>query len=123
MGCILRGIGTFMMTVYMHMYFRHTATRYGGIGMYTGEFTDRDGALRGDGGRLGIMVGTIHSGMVLIGAAIGDRHGTIIRIMHTMEDREDGGIPDIPIAVLDAIRRGRLLHITAIIRLHMVILT
>ena len=103
------------------MFSQRTAILCGGTGMLAGEFTERVGALPGDGVHLGTMVGMIHSGMVLTGAAIGDRYGTIIRIIHTMEVREDGRVPVIPIGVRDVIRRVRPLHITAIIPLHMAV--
>ena len=111
------GTGTYTMTDFMLTYSRLTAIRCGGIGDGTGALPDQDSALAGDGLLHGITVaGTLHTGMVVTGVAIGeatglvtgDRDGIIITRTIRRMDGEEDGIVDIQIIVRRAIRIIRL---------------
>ena len=94
------GTGTYTMMDFMLMYSRLTAIRCGGTGDGTGALPDQDSALAGDGLLHGITVaGTLHTGMVVTGVAIGeatglvtgDRDGIILIMLLIMVDGADIG--------------------------------
>lgn len=100
------GTGMYTMTDFMLTYSRLTAIRCGGTGDGTGALPDQDSALAGDGLLHGITVaGTLHTGMVVTGVAIGEatgpvtgaRDGIIItRTIRRMDGEEDGIVILIP---------------------------
>ena len=107
------GTGTYTMTDFMLTYSRLTAIRCGGIGDGTGALPDQDSALAGDGLLHGITAaGTLHTGMVVTGVAIGeaiglvtgDRDGIIITRTIRRMDGEEDGIVDIQTIVRHVIR-------------------
>ena len=82
------GTGTYTMMDSMLTYSRLTAIRCGGTGDGTGALPDQDSALVGDGLLHGITVaGTLHTGMVVTGVAIGI---IITRTIRRMDGEEDG---------------------------------
>lgn len=109
----LHGTGTYMMTDFMLTYSRLTAIRCGGTGDGTGALPDQDSALAGDGLLHGITVaGTLHTGMVVTGVAIGPvtggRDGIIITRTIRRMDGEEDGIVDIQTIACHVIRIIRL---------------
>ena len=107
------GTGMCMMMDFMLMYFLPTAILCGGTGDGIGALPDQDSALVGDGLLHGITVaGTLHTGMVVTGVAIGeatglvtgDRDGIIITRTIRRMDGEEDGIVDIQTIARHVIR-------------------